>query len=267
MAADSAISWTKSTFNPWMGCTKVGPGCDHCYAEVSTPARAMRILWGAGMERRRTSASNWREPLRWNAAAKATGERWLVFCASLADVFDNEVDPAWRADLWALIRATPHLTWQLVTKRVGNVKRMLPPDWGAGYPNVWILATICNVEEACRDMPKLLDVPAVVHGVSWEPALEAITWDPWMIRGLGWLIIGGESTQTTGAARPFRQEWARLAIDSGVRHGVPVFMKQMGSNCQTWAGNRILHRHAAGANPMEWPAEYRVQQFPSLPSA
>ena len=266
MAADSKISWTKSTFNPWMGCTKVSPGCDHCYAEVSTPARSMRILWGAGKERRRTSAANWKEPLRWNAAAQATGERWLVFCASLADVFDNEVDEVWRDDLWALIRATPALTWQLLTKRIGNVPRMLPMDWGSGYPNVWIISSICTVEEASRDIPKLLDIPAVVRGVSWEPALEAITWDPWMLRGLGWLIIGGESTQTSGRARPFKLEWARLAIQSGVRHGVPVFMKQMGSNCQTWSGVQISHRHVAGADPMGWPNEYRVQQFPSLPS-
>ena len=130
-------------------------------------------------------------------------------------------------------------------------------------PDGWQSIRVSGVEDAGAKLPEFLATPGK-HAVFWVPALEMVIWDPWMMRGLDWLIVAGEAVL---AARPFRQEWARLAIDSGVRHGVPVFMKQMGSNCQTWAGNRILHRHAAGANPMEWPAEYRVQQFPSLPSA
>jgi hypothetical protein len=123
LAETTGISWTKSTFNPWIGCTKVGPGCDHCYAAVSTPARAIAWAgkWGVGEPRRHTSASLWNNPKKWNEKAKATGEFWPVFCASLADVFDNEVDSRGATSCSGSIEATPHLTWQLVTKRVGNV--------------------------------------------------------------------------------------------------------------------------------------------------
>lgn len=177
MAEHSAISWTKSTFNPWIGCTRVGPGCDHCYAAVSSPARTMNIQWGAGNDRHRTSRHNWNQPLRWNRQAPDTefaGIKgfWPVFCASLADVFDNEVPTEWRDDLWALIAATPNLTWLLVTKRIGNVQNMLPPG---GLPrNVWLLITVVNQDEADRDIPKLLRIDATIRGISYEPALGPV---------------------------------------------------------------------------------------------
>ncbi|GAB7542982.1 hypothetical protein CS8_026520 [Cupriavidus sp. 8B] len=121
MSESTKIEWTDATFNPWIGCTKVSPACDHCYAEVSTPARALRVTWGAKEDRHRTSAA----PLRWNAQHAeffAThGRRRRVFCASLADVFDNAVDPAWRVDLLQLIADTPNLDW-LLTKRIGNAR-------------------------------------------------------------------------------------------------------------------------------------------------
>src|SRR5579871_6812298 len=137
MGNETEISWTDSTFNPWIGCTNVSPGCDHCYAE----AMAKRYSWAKWGKhpRRRTSQGNWRKPLQWNADAnhfgRIHGRRRRVFCASLADVFDNQVPRAWRADLFALIRATPELDWQLLTKRPQNIIKMLPADWGGGYPN------------------------------------------------------------------------------------------------------------------------------------
>src|SRR3990167_5141199 len=153
MAKTSKIEWCDSTFNPWMGCTKVSPACDHCYAAVSTPVRAKKIIWGAGAERVRTSEGNWKLPVRWNAELfyqclgcqrrgteqdfdKTVEEhcrecenrvpaRRRVFCASLADVFDNEVDPQWRVELLQLIADTPNLDWLLLTKRIGNAQAML----------------------------------------------------------------------------------------------------------------------------------------------
>ncbi len=92
----------------------------------------------------------------------------------MADVLDNQIDKHHRERLWNLIRSTPRLTWQLVTKRIGNAPKMLPADWGAGYPNVWLLSTVVNQEEADRGIPKLLAVPAVVHGFSVKPQLAAI---------------------------------------------------------------------------------------------
>ena len=181
MSANSKIEWTDHTFNPWIGCTKVSPACDHCYAEVSTPSRALGVVWGPKAERRRTTPSNWNLPLRWNAQAEAFraqhGRRQRVFCASLADVFDNEVPHAWRADLFALIEATPNLDWLLLTKRIGNVERMVMlANWPWPLPrNVWLGATICNQEEADRDIPKLLAVPARVRFLSMEPLLGPVS--------------------------------------------------------------------------------------------
>lgn len=187
MAENSNIEWTRHTFNPWIGCTKVGPGCDHCYAEA-WDARGLQqsdTRWGAKANRTRTAPANWRKPLAWDRAAAAAGERHRVFCASLADVFDNQASilPEWRADLWALIRATTNLDWMLLTKRPGNIAKMLPEDWGIGYPNVWLGCTVVKQEEADRDIPKLLAVPARIRFLSVEPLLGPTDIAPWLAPG------------------------------------------------------------------------------------
>jgi protein gp37 len=205
MAENTEISWTDATFNPWMGCTKVGPGCDHCYAENLMDTRHHKVMWGAGNPRVRTGVKNWNLPVRWNARPfyECTGCGWRgektkkgfeicatkdcfsmefkparrrVFCSSLADVFDNEVDPTWRDDLFSLIEATPNLDWLLLTKRIGNVKHQARPRWmQTKWPdNVWLGATIVNQEEADRDIPKLLAVPARVRFLSMEPLLGPV---------------------------------------------------------------------------------------------
>lgn len=132
MAENTRIEWASHTFNPWEGCQKTGsPGCDHCYAEARNArfSGGSSINWGPHAPRRRTSESNWKKPLVWNANHAAYfaehGHRQRVFCASLADVFDNAVDPKWRADLFALIASTPMLDWLLLTKRIGNAKTMM----------------------------------------------------------------------------------------------------------------------------------------------
>lgn len=241
MAAESAIEWCDSTFNPWMGCTRVSPACDDCYAARSTPARTMGIQWGPGKQRRRTSASTWGLPKRWNDAHDefyaAHGRRRRVFCASLADVFDNEVPAAWRVDLLRLIEATPNLDWLLLTKRVGNVERLLdeaarlmPEVMRWPLPNVWLGATVVNQAEAERDVPKLLAVPARVRFLSIEPMLGPID----LRDGLGlmgcpgdldWIICGGESGPK---ARPMHPDWARSLRDQCLSAGVPFLFKQWG---------------------------------------
>lgn len=257
MSVNSNIEWTDSTFNPWEGCQKVGPGCDNCYAE----ARNARFgggaapNWGPGAPRRRTSAANWQLPLRWERQAeafKAThGRRQRVFCASLADVFDNAVDPQWRVDLFALIARTPSLDWLLLTKRIGNVAAMLGNYKTVPLlPNIWIGATIVNQEEADRDIPKLLAVPARVRFLSMEPLLGPVDltnipvggghghheFDP-IITGnalqrvdaaaphVHWVIVGGESGPH---ARPMHPQWARDIRDQCDAAGVPLLFKQWG---------------------------------------
>jgi len=177
---NTKIDWATHTFNGWEGCQKVGPGCDHCYAEARNArfAGGIALNWGPGAPRRRTSTTNWSKPRKWAAEHEAFfrehGHRQRVFCSSLADVFDNAVDPKWRADLFALIAQTSELDWLLLTKRIGNVQDMLPADWGEGWSNVWIGATVVNQIEAERDIPKLLSVPAALRFLSVEPMLGPI---------------------------------------------------------------------------------------------
>ena len=163
MAENSRIEWTTHTFNPWMGCQKVSPGCDHCYAEALMDTRYGKVQWGPHGVRVRTAPANWRKPLQWAKAARVDGIRPRVFCASLADVFDNKAPDGARADLFALIRQTPELDWLLLTKRPENIAKMLPPDWGEGYPNVWLGTTVEDQKRADHRVPILLRTPARVR--------------------------------------------------------------------------------------------------------
>ncbi|VWD01420.1 phage Gp37Gp68 [Burkholderia aenigmatica] len=196
MSENSKIEWCDHTFNPWEGCQKVGPGCDHCYAEARNArfAGGTAVNWGPGAARRRTSPANWRKPLAWEAAHAeffaAHGRRQRVFCASLADVFDNAVDPAWRVDLFRLIAKTPSLDWLLLTKRIGNARAMLNEvvdelshginTWDElPWPGVWLGATVVNQAEADRDIEKLLMTPTRRRFLSMEPLLGPVDLQPW----------------------------------------------------------------------------------------
>lgn len=237
MASETSIEWADATFNPWIGCTRVSPGCDNCYAAVSTPARRFGVEWGAGKARRETSEAYWRQPLRWNAMhARPHGERrFRVFCASLADVFDNEVPARWRTDLFRLIQQTPNLDWLLLTKRIGNVSQMVIDAGFAScwpLPNVWLGASICTQAEADRDILKLLCTPARVRFISVEPMLSPITinapiFDEDGGRVLHWVICGGESGED---ARPVHPDWVRGLRDQCVGSGTPFFFKQWGEH-------------------------------------
>src|SRR5258708_600677 len=176
MAENSKIEWTTHTFNPWIGCQKVSPGCDHCYAEAMMDHRWGKVKWGPHGERKRTSEANWRKPLAWAKAARGTGKRPRVFCASLADVFDNQAPTGARAELFNLIRATPELDWLLLTKRPENIRKMLPDNWGRGWPNVWIGTTCEDQKHFDRRYPLIREIPAAVHFISYEPAIGPLAY-------------------------------------------------------------------------------------------
>lgn len=276
MAENSKIEWTDHTFNPWVGCTKISPACDHCYAE-SWAKRSGSVVWGG--DRRRTTDANWNKVRRWDREAFGKGIRPRVFCASLADVFDNEVPTEWRSDLFDMIERTPSLDWLLLTKRIGNALRLTADarthDWLAGQRNVWIGATVCNQSEADRDIPKLLEVPARVRFLSVEPMLGPIDltrvcitnnttlgryadclrghlWDESAYTGGGapmrndppdtsridWVIAGGESGPK---ARPMHPSWVRSLRDQCAAAGVPFLFKQWGE----WAPNCLCDRSCA----------------------
>jgi protein gp37 len=225
MAENSKIEWTDHTFNPWIGCQKVSPGCDHCYAE-SLAKRYGWVEWGPHGERKRTSEANWRKPRQWAKAARGTGKRPRVFCASLADVFDNQVPDIWRSDLFTLIEDTPELDWLLLTKRPENISNMIWPKWDPYMPkNIWLGTTAENAEQYKRRVPLLWRVQPGVRFVSYEPALGPITLDGISDEHLpDWLVCGGESGP---GHRDMPEAWVdSIRYECGVR-GVAFFMKQM----------------------------------------
>lgn len=221
MAEQSAISWCDGTFNPWIGCTRVSPGCDHCYAARDNERRKWVPAWGAGVPRRRTKT--WSDPLRWNREAAKTGYRPRIFCASLADVFDNEVPDPWREDLWQLFRDTPNIRWIVLTKRIGNVAKMAPASW---WPHVGIMATMVNQEEYDRDRLKLSAIPAPWRGISAEPLLGRIILDHKDAKeNLDWVITGGESGP---GHRPLDMDAVRYLRDQCRELGITFHHKQNG---------------------------------------
>jgi protein gp37 len=267
--AETAIAWTGSpqpdgsvlpgyTYNPWWGCTKVSTGCDHCYAEaldkrVGGGNGRGELHWGPHAERRRMGQATLTAPLNWNRHARNAKRRRRVFCASLADVFDNAVPPEWRTAMWSIIRQTPWLDWQLLTKRPQNIREMLPPDWGDGWGYVWLGVSAENQEEANRRIPILLDIPAQTKFISFEPLLGPIQMKD--IPGMNrldlnwnwWVIVGGESGP---GARPMRESWAINLVEQCANAAVPVFVKQLGG---------VSNKRA---NPLEWTRPLRVQDFP-----
>ncbi len=280
MAEDTAIEWCDHTFNPWVGCTEVSPACDHCYARTWAGRAGRPTLWQG--ERALTSAVNWRGPVNWNRKAEIEGVRYRVFCASLADVFDASVDQSWRQRLWDLIKATPHLDWLLLTKRIGNAKRMLPaPYWVSDWPNVWIGATVVNQAEADRDIPKLLALKAARRFLSIEPMLGEISlldpfgmkWDATIncftstraringravdgVSGIDWVICGGESG---GKARPLEESWAdNLRIECQAA-GAAFFMKQ--GSAANWPEYKNFDAFPAQLKVRQWPSSYRRQEL------
>jgi protein gp37 len=274
MAENTEIEWADHTFNPWEGCQKVGPGCDHCYAETRNARYngGETPNWGPGAPRRRTSAANWAKPERWQRDAAAFyaehGRKQRVFCASLADVFDNAVDPAWRADLSALIRRTPDLEWLLLTKRAGNVLNMLiamfpsdPPD------NVRCGFTIVTQDEWNRDRNKIAAVSVACKlkpFLSMEPLLMPVDlgcnngkWPAWY-RYIGWVIVGGESGPN---ARPIDPSWVRDIRDECAASEVPFLFKQWGE----WMPEEDMHPVKAKATYQRDLAAGRTYRFVGTP--
>lgn len=328
MAENSKIEWTHHTFNPWRGCTKVSDGCRNCYAETMSRRNPATLgIWGDNGTRVLGAENYWKQPLRWNTHRAQCGicgywnhptwkicqkknctgtendfvfvKRPRVFCASLADVFEDRPElNTPRARLFDLMRQTPNLDWLLLTKRPENIIHLiyqLPLDfwpqetrdmainWLYGNPpkNVWIGTSVENQEMADRRIPELLKVPAKVRFLSCEPLLGDIKWlcapnERPQPRGIGtdyewhpkgcidtaidWVIVGGESGPD---ARPMHPDWARSIRDYCKAANVPIFIKQMGSE---YARNHHFS-DSKGGNLLEWAAEFRFREFPNAKTA
>jgi protein gp37 len=278
MSAKTSISWTDHTFNPWWGCTKVSEGCAHCYAadfavrtgysgkEKESGKAVQPVIWGKDAPRRFFPDKHWNEPVEWNRTAKALVEsdsapsdyRPRVFCASMADVFEDRRDlDAPRLRLLQLIDDTPHLDWLLLTKRPASIKPLLERVSNGNMsdfrhmPNVWLGTTVETQKQADQRIPHLVGVKARVRFLSVEPMLERINLrylideesnsldaltGNWGIESCGqtgptearvhWVICGGESG---GQRRPFDVDWAWGLAGQCAAAGVPFHMKQDGA--------------------------------------
>ena len=224
MGKNSRIEWTNHTFNPWWGCTKVSAACKHCYAEAWAK-RVGQSVWGPNANRRFFGDTHWAEPIKWHGEALAAGQRRRVFCASMADVFEDRRDlDAWRAKLWALIDATPQLDWLLLTKRPEMVGRLVP--WGVHWPhNIWLGTTVEHQEAAESRLMYLATLPAVIRFISAEPLLGSLDLTPWLGTTINWVITGGESGPN---ARPSSPSWFRSILHQCRDVAVPFHFKQWG---------------------------------------
>ena len=285
MGENSKIEWTHHTFNAWTGCEKVSAGCANCYAE-SWAKRSGVVKWGPNGTRRKTSKSNWQQPMKWEREARATGERRRVFCASLADVFeDREELIPWRCELFDLIEDTPGLDWLLLTKRPENIARLMPPATIVRH-NVW-LGTSVESMEVIERAGHLASVPAAVRFLSCEPLLGPLDlgctcWlsdntiaGPYGLSycrncrkarllnfAIHWVIVGGESGHH---ARAFDLRWARDIRDQCKATNVPCFVKQFGAmpfDSFYTTDQRVYLNDKKGGDWNEWPEHLRVRQFP-----
>lgn len=368
MSEKTKIEWCDHTFNPVRGCTKVSPGCENCYAaREAVRFPAMRGVWGNAGTRIVAVPDAWKEPRRWNdrkgfcvcptcgadmpaqlqkgsgiplvvdmcpngcAAPPRQTRRPRVFCASLADVFEDwkgdlrfpaEIAPkGWvtarwdgrqlirefedgadrqglaratmddlRTELFHLIEETPNLDWLLLTKRPGNVMRMMPESWRARFPrNVWMGTTVEDQKRADERIPELLKIPAKVRFLSCEPLLGPVDlnsnlggtrWiggqrgcmgqhhgrgtpdcprelhhhhDERCKPGIEWVIAGGESGSK---ARPIHPDWARSLRDQCRAAAVPFFFKQWGE----WAP-----QFDADGKPLPYMIRGKEEVFPDHP--
>jgi protein gp37 len=254
----TGIGWTDHTFSPWWGCAKVSPGCSNCYAETWA-GRWGHDVWGATKPRRVFGEKHWREPRKWNAEAEHTGVRRRVFCASMADVFeDHPTANVERPRLWELVADTPWLDWQLLTKRPENIMGATMLPWGWPLPNVWLGVSVEDQRRADERIPVLCRVSAAVRFLSCEPLLGPLDlsdhlglewmdalrppgapvsfrgeggWGAEMFAslrgdvggGLDWAIIGGE---TGPHRRPMDVAWLADIADQCSTAGLAVFVKQ-----------------------------------------
>lgn len=290
MGEDSSIAWCDHTFNPWIGCQKVSPGCAYCYAETWSQFSGL-VRWGGPRERTKgwTAPARWQENYDRDVRKKGPRARPKVFCASLADWLDDAVPIEWLADLLQTIHETDRLDWLLLSKRPSNIIRLQyawellneagparaaaaawVKRWIVGHPpsNVWIGVSVEDNERARERIPVLCGIPARVRFLSIEPLLEDIdlsyaffdgSESYGSMAGIQWAIIGGESGKK---ARPMKIEWVRSLLSQLSVAGVSPFVKQVGHR-PTLDGSPYQIADAKGGLMDEWPKDIRVREFPS----
>jgi protein gp37 len=281
MSDRSLVQWTGATWNPWQGCRKKSDGCKFCYM--------FRDKERYGQDPKhvhRSSRATFDAPLKWQREAERgdrVGHDRFVFTCSWSDWFIEEADGPWRDDAWAIVKACPSLTFQILTKRPERMAGNFPSDWGSGYPNAWGGVSVENQAMADERIPILLGEPWSLRYLSVEPLLAAVNLGLWRVAipkhrehwpaekvDNFWCIAGGESGNTTGKyrARPCDLAWIRSVVEQCRAAGVPCFVKQLGSkplyhgSVDGEAVPLDLKDHHGG-NIDEWPCDLRMREMPT----
>lgn len=223
MAKRSMISWCTSTWNPWIGCTKISPGCLNCYMY-----RAQE-RFGKDPSKITRSKTQFTAPLKWKTPS-------VVFVCSWSDFFHEAAD-RWRQDVWRIMNDCRRHQFLILTKRPENIKHALPDDWGVGYPNVWLGVTV-ETETYLYRIDILDETPCAHRFVSYEPALECFDFYN-LTKGFDWFICGGESGPDSRPADPGCFKLAKTTCEND---GLPFFFKQHGGNKMingVWGGNKL----------------------------
>lgn len=258
MGINTTIAWTDHTYNPWIGCQVVTEEeCGDCYAKRWAHRHRLEV-WGPLFQTSRQITKTGHDPRKWNMQAEQEGKRFKVFCASLADVFEPHPDVVEaRYRLWDLIEQTPHLDWQLLTKRPKFISQLVPSSWLQHWPtNVWIGTSVGTQEAAKKRIDYVINLPAPIIFLSCEPLVELVTLRPWLEqRKIQWVICGGYS----GAQqRPMDIAWARALRDECQESEVAFFMKQLGT---VYAKEHRLHSWK-GEDIEEFPLDLHIREFP-----
>lgn len=236
MASNTSIEWAHHSFNPWHGCVKVSPGCQHCYAEALDHRFYGGQHWGVNAPRQPASKTMWAMPRKWDRAAASLQQRHRVFCGSMCDVFeDNPQVSRWRDELFLTVAATPNLDWLLLTKRPENIRRFYPGDWlyNDRQENVWLGVSVEAAAYTSR-IDHLRNTNARVKFLSLEPLLGPLP--DLDLSGIDWVIVGGESGP---GARPMQAHWVRPIRDQCIASGIPFFFKQWGGVRKKRAGREL----------------------------
>ncbi len=256
MSDRSSIEWTDATWNPVRGCTKISPGCTHCYAE--TFAERFRGVPNHPYEHGfdlRLVPDKLSEPLRW-------ADRRTVFVNSMSDLFHDRVPEPFIRAVVAVMKATPWHTYQVLTKRAERLQRLLsgPLRSAAGLPNVWWGVSVENKKHGLERILHLQATPARVRFLSVEPLLEDVGTLP--LEGIHWMIVGGESGH---GARQMDEAWVTPLLDQCRAANVLFFFKQWGGIQKKRNGRMLRDRTydempARSRMPVADPNERRILQ-------
>ncbi len=230
MSLDSSIEWTDATWNPVRGCTKISPGCKHCYAE--TFAERFRDVKGHPYEQGfdlRLVRDKLAEPLRWRRPK-------MIFVNSMSDLFHDRVPDDYIVEVARVMLAASWHTYQVLTKRSERLCELLNSSlaFAAGQPHIWWGVSVENRKYGLPRIDNLRDANARVRFLSVEPLLEDLS--VINLAGIHWVIVGGESGP---GARPMKKEWVISIRDQCRIASVPFFFKQWGGTRKSLTGRKL----------------------------